>query len=142
MAHPLHFPRAFREIRTRRGLLQKSVALELHVDPAVLCCIEKGTRAPLDDQALIEAARLFGLSEVELAELSWAARHDRFVSALCHRGATTPEVALISAALFASHHLRKDDLEGLINSVRRVGESAKVISSLTSPRGGSEVSMS
>ena len=69
MARPLHFPSAFRDIRMRRGLLQKAVAVELRVDPAVLCSIEKGTRAPLDDQTLSEAARLFNLSETELDEL-------------------------------------------------------------------------
>lgn len=142
MARPLHFPSAFRDIRMRRGLLQKAVAVELRVDPAVLCSIEKGTRAPLDDQTLSEAARLFNLSEAELNELCWAARHDRLVSALCHKGATAGELALVSAALFASHHLRTDDLPGLINSVQRVGESARMISSLTSPKGGLEVSMS
>ncbi len=142
MARPLHFPSAFRDIRMRRGLLQKAVAVELRVDPAVLCSIEKGTRAPLDDQTLSEAARLFNLSEAELTELCWAARHDRLVSALCQKGATAGELALVSAALFASHHLRTDDLPGLINSVQRVGESARVISSLTSPKGGLEVSMS
>jgi transcriptional regulator with XRE-family HTH domain len=142
MVTPLQFPRAFRDIRMRRGLMQKSVALELRVDPAVLCSIEKGTRAPLDEQTLSEAARLFSLSDTELSELCWAARHDRLVSGLSQRGATTHEMALISAALFASHHLRADDLEGLITSVKRVGESARMISSLTSPKGGLEVSMS
>ncbi|MDE2402683.1 MAG: helix-turn-helix transcriptional regulator [Burkholderiales bacterium] len=141
MARPLHFPNAFRAIRTRLGLLQKTVALELRVDPAVLCSIEKGARAPLDDTVLAEAARLFRLTNVELAELCWAARHDRMVSTLSNRGATDEEVELISAALFASHHLRSEQLDGLIYSMRRVGESAQLVSSLTSPQGGLEVSM-
>lgn len=141
MAPPLYFPRAFRDIRTRRGLLQKAVALELRVGPAVLCSIEKGMRPPMDDSVLAEAARLFRLTDIELAELCWAARHDRIVSALSNRGATDEEVELISAALFASHHLRSEQMDGLIYSMRRVGESAQRVASLTSPQGGLEVSM-
>lgn len=131
----LRFPGAFRRMRIRRGLLQKSVAYQLRLDPGLLCAIEKGARSPFDQETLERAAELLELSKTEQAELSWTAHHDRLVGLLCNRGATPAEIELISASLLAWHHLQADQRDGLIRNVRRLGESAQFISTLSSPEG-------
>jgi transcriptional regulator with XRE-family HTH domain len=132
MSQALHFPRSFRRIRTVRGLLQKTVALQLDVDPGALCAVEKGTRGPFDHKLLAKAAKLLLLTEDEQAELSWAAHHDRLVGLLSNRGASPMEVELISASLHALHHLRAEQRAGLLASVRRIGESAQLVANLSS----------
>lgn len=141
MSQSLHFPRSFRRIRTARGLLQKTVALQLEVDPAALCAVEKGTRGPFDQKLMAKAAQLLRLTDKEHAELSWAAHHDRLIGLLRNRGASDTEIALISASLHALHHLQPSQHSGLLASVKRVGESAELISKLASTLPDMEVEM-
>lgn len=141
MTSLLQFPKVFRQMRTRRGLMQKAVALELGLGAAVLCGIESGTRIPLDEAALRRAADLFKLSADELAEITWAAHHDRLITSLSNRGASDEEVLLISESLRAWHYLKSDQREGWLSNVKRVRESAHVVATLSSPTGGMEAQM-
>lgn len=120
-------------MRVRRGLLQKTIAHELQLDPGQLCAIERGSRGPLDASMLRRAADLLELSELERQELIWAAHHDRLVAQLGQRGACLEEIELVSASLEAWHHLRADQRCGLIQSVRKCSESAKLLAALSTP---------
>lgn len=130
----LRFPAALRQMRLRRGLLQKTIAYQLHLDPGQLCAVERGSRGPFDASTLERAADLLALSEAERQDLAWAAHHDRLVAQLGQRGACTEEIELISASLEAWHHLRAEERWGLIQSVRKFGESAKMLAALSTPR--------
>jgi DNA-binding XRE family transcriptional regulator len=132
MARILHFPDTFRALRVRSGLMQKTAAQELNIDPVVLCSVENGTRAPLDADAIALAVDLFRCTDQEKADLSWAAHHDRLVRLLGNRGASVQEIELVSVRLTAWHHLHSDQRESLVASVRRIGESAKLVSTLSS----------
>jgi len=125
----------------RRGLLQKTVALELGLDTGVLCGIEKGVRGPLDSEVLTRAAQLFQFTDDEMAQLRWSAHHDRLIGLLVQRGATKEEVELISASLHAWHYLGSDQRTGLLANVRRIGESAQLVSALAKPQDVMEVAM-
>ena len=129
----LRFPTVLRRLRDRRGLLQKTFAYQLHLDPAQLCAVERGSRRPLDEPTLERAADLLELSETERRELSWAAHHDRLVTMLGQRGASAEELELVSASLEAWHHLRAEERTGLIQSVRKCSESAKLLAALATP---------
>lgn len=141
MSSLLQFPKVFRQMRMRRGLMQKVVALELGLDAAVLCGIEKGTRVPLDEASMARAACLLQMSPDELAELTWAAHHDRLIAHISSKGASTEEVLLISENLCAWHHLKTDQREGWLSTVKRMRESAHAVAALSSPRGGMEAQM-
>lgn len=130
----LRFPAALRRMRVRRGLLQKTIAFQLRLDPAQLCAVERGSRGPLDKPTLERASELLALSEAERQELAWAAHHDRLVATLSQRGACAQEIELVSASLEAWHHLQGDQRNGLIQSVRKASESAKLLADLASPR--------
>jgi transcriptional regulator with XRE-family HTH domain len=129
----LRFPGALRRMRVRRGLLQKTIAHQLQLDPGQLCAVERGSRGPLDASTLKRAADLLELSEPERQELAWAAHHDRLVAQLGQRGASPEEIELVSASLEAWHHLRADQRCGLIQSVRKCSESAKLLAALSTP---------
>ncbi len=141
MSSLLQFPKTFRRMRMRQGLMQKVVALELGLDAAVLCGIEKGTRGPLDEAELAKVAELFQLAGDELTELVWAAHHDRLITPLKSRGASEEEVMLISENLCAWHHLKKDQRAGWLSTVKRMRESARAVAALSSPAGGMEAQM-
>ena len=137
----LLFPEALKRIRISRQLLQKSAAIVLGLDASILCGIEKGTRPPLDDSLLDKTARAFSLSDVEIAQLKWAARHDRLIGRLGERGATASEIGLLSASLVAWHHLGVDQRDGLLVKLQQIGQSARVLSSLANTQSLAEVSM-
>ncbi len=137
----LLFPPVLKQVRSSRGLMQKSVAIDLGLDAAVLCGIEKGTRGPLDDRMLQKACELFKLTNDEIDQLQWAAHHDRIIGILDHRGASKSEVALLSASLHAWHHLGPEQRNGLVASLRQISQSARLVSSLTKPNQLMEMAM-
>lgn len=134
MFNLLRFPAALRQFRTQRGLMQKTVAYELRLDPALLCAAERGTRGPLDGETLAKAAELLQLSAVEFQELSWAAHHDRILGFVRNKGASSIEMKGISAMLLALHHLQADQRDGLIQYCDQVVQSARLVYGLSSPR--------
>jgi transcriptional regulator with XRE-family HTH domain len=126
----LLFPLALTRLRKERGVMQKTAALELRVDPTVLCAVEKGTRAPLDDAQIKRAREVFRLSEDEAAQLQWAAHHDRLVGHLGSKGATEAEVAFISTGLHALRHLQPQQINGLMASLQQINQSASLVAAL------------
>ena len=126
----LRFPAALRRLRTRRGLLQKTIAHQLHLDPGQFCAVERGSRGPLDQPMLDRAAELLDLSVQERLELVWAARHDRLLKHAMREGASPEEIELMSLCSETLHHLREDQRGGLIRSVRKFNESAKLLAML------------
>lgn len=120
-------------MRVRRGLLQKTIAHQLQLDPGQLCAVERGSRGPLDGPTLKRAADLLELSEPERQELTWAAHHDRIVALLGQRGACPEEIKLVSASLEAWHHLRGDQRCGFVQTVRKCSESAKLLAAMSTP---------
>lgn len=131
MVDLLQFPTALKQARSRRGLMQKTVAKKLNVDPTLLCSAERGARGPLDAQALQNLAALLDLSPLETEDLNWAARHDRAIGALRRQGLTETELSAISAILSALYGLQGDQQIGLIDYCRQVGHSARLVKSLT-----------
>lgn len=131
MADLLQFPTALKQARSRRGLMQKTVAQKLNVDPTLLCSAERGARGPLDAQALSKLAAFLDLSPLEAEELNWAARHDRAIGALRRLGLNETELSAISALLSALYGLQGDQQIGLIDYCRQVGQSARLVKSLT-----------
>ncbi|WP_230178002.1 helix-turn-helix domain-containing protein [Aquabacterium sp. CECT 9606] len=132
MADLLQFPAALRQARSKRGLMQKTVAQRLNVDPTMLCSAEKGARGPLDAQILGKLAALLKLAPDEAKDLNWAAHHDRAIGALRRHGFTDIELLGISVILSALHGLHGDQQAGLIDYCRQVGQSARLVNSLTS----------
>lgn len=135
------FPAVLTRLRKGRGLLQKTTALELGVDPTVLCAVEKGTRAPLDDEQINRVIEVFRLSEDEAAQLRWAAHHDRLVGQLENKGATETEVAFISTGLHALRHLQPQQISGLMASLQQINKSASLVASLSKSHPLLEVAM-
>jgi transcriptional regulator with XRE-family HTH domain len=138
----LLFPLMLTRLRKSRGLLQKTAALDLGIDPTVLCAIEKGTRTPLDNSQINKLVDVFRLSEEEAIHLRWAAHHDRLVGHLESRGATSTEVAFISTALHALRHLQPQQISGLIASLQQIDKSASLVASLGKSNLLMEVAMS
>jgi ribosome-binding protein aMBF1 (putative translation factor) len=99
MADLLQFPAALRQARSKRGLMQKTVAYSLDIDPTILCSAEKGARGPLNAQALRKLAVLFELTPFEAHNLFLAARHDRAIAALRRQGLSEIELHSISTVL-------------------------------------------
>ena len=130
----LLFPKIFRAMRVRKGLMQKVAALELGIDTAVLCGTEKGTRGPASAEVLTKAGSLYQLTPEESASLQWAAHHDRLITPLVGNGASHEEVELISAALSVWHHLKVDQRHSWLSAVKRMDESARAVASLSIPQ--------
>jgi transcriptional regulator with XRE-family HTH domain len=137
----LLFPTLFTQLRKSRGVLQKTAAVDFGVDPTVLCAVEKGTRAPLDDAQIKRAREVFRLSEDEAAQLQWAAHHDRLVGHLGSKGATDTEVAFISTGLHALRHLQPQQISGLIASLQQINQSASLVAALGKSNNLLEVAM-
>jgi transcriptional regulator with XRE-family HTH domain len=131
MADLLQFPSALRQARSKRGLMQKTVAHSLNVDPTILCSAEKGARGPLDAHALEKLAALFELTPVETQDLNWAARHDRAIAALRRLGLSEIELQGFSVMFSALYDLQGGQQVGLIEYCRQVGQSARLVKSLT-----------
>lgn len=130
MADLLQFPTALRQARSKRGLMQKTVAHRLNVDPTMLCSAERGTRGPLDAHALEKLAGLLELTPIEIQDLNWAARHDRAIAALRRQSLSEIELRGVSAILSALYSLQGNQQVGLINYCRQVGQSARLVKSL------------
>jgi hypothetical protein len=126
----LLFPSLFRKVRSSRGLLQKTVAIDLGLDPAVLCCVEKGTRAPFDSATLNRATAIYKFSDAESDLLAWAAHHDRLVGSLHQRGASNVEVEFFSNGLRALRHLQPEQVQGLLANLKEIDKSASLVASL------------
>jgi transcriptional regulator with XRE-family HTH domain len=126
----LLFPLVLTQLRKERGLMQKTAALELGVDPTVLCAVEKGTRAPLDDEQIKRVREVFRLSEEVVKQLQWAAHHDRLVGHLGSKGATEAEVAFISTGLHALRNLQPQQISGLMASLQQIDKSASLVAAL------------
>lgn len=137
----LLFPFLLTRLRKGRGVMQKTAALELGVDPTVLCAVEKGTRAPLDAEQIKRASEVFHLSDEEAAQLQWAAHHDRLVGHLGSKGATEAEVAFISTGLHALRHLQPQQISGLMASLQQINKSASLVASLAKSNPLLEVAM-
>lgn len=131
MADLLRFPTALRQARNKRGLMQKTVAHRLNLDPTMLCSAERGARGPLDAQALEKLAALLELTPIEIQDLNWAARHDRAIATLRRQSLSELELRGISAILSALYSLQGDQQVGLIDYCRQVGQSARLVKSLT-----------
>ncbi len=134
------FPGALRRLRIRSGLLQKTIAHNLRLDPGQFCAVERGVRRPFDAATIDRVAELLDLPARDRLDLEWAARHDRLLKHAMRDGATTEEVELYSLCLEALHNLRGEQRSELILNVRKFNESAKVVSKLTpmdlQPKGG------
>lgn len=126
----LLFPEAWTRVRKAHRRLQKTAALELGIDPTVLCGIEKGTRAPFGEDQIALAVERLELSEEEQELLRWAAHHDRLVGHLLAKGASSTELAFISAGLHALRHLQPQQVHGLTSNLRQIAESASLVASL------------
>jgi len=132
-ASPRQFPQALRAVRTRRGLLQKAVALDLGIDAAVLCATEKGARGPLSDDRLDLLAQRLSLTDEELYRLRWAARHDRLISQVEGSGASREEALLVSKTLTAWNHMEGTQRDGWLTHVARLADSAVMLRTALSP---------
>ena len=137
----LLFPSTFARLRKNRRLLQKSTADKLGVDPTVLCAIEKGTRAPLDDKQIAKAVEVLKLADEDASQLRWAAHHDRLIGHLEQRGATEAEVVFISTGLHALRHLQPQQIVGLTGTLEQIGKSARMVASLARSNPTMEVVM-
>jgi len=128
----LLFPAVFKQLRKSRRLLQKVVALDLGMDPSVLCGVEGGTRPPPELALLQQAALLFQLTAAESQQLLWAAHHDRLIGCLGQRGASDEEMELFSTGLSTMRHLSQIQVQGLLASLNKISKSATLLSSLSS----------
>ena len=135
------FPQVLRAVRTRRGLLQKVVALELGIDAAVLCAIEKGARGPLGDDRLELLVERLSLAEGEAFALRWAARHDRVIGQLEAGGASSQETLLVSKALTAWNHMEGRQREGWLAQMARLADSAVLLRAAVEPANAMEAAM-
>ena len=135
----LRFPEALRHLRIRRGLLQKTIAHGLSLDPGQFCAVERGSRGPLDQPRLDRAAELLDLSEKERRDLNWVAHHDRLLKHVMRDGASQEEIEFYSLGLEMLHHLDHEQRRGFIQSVRKFNESAKLLSRLSPSDSFSEV---
>lgn len=138
---PFLFPMVLTGLRKSRAVLQKTAALEMGIDPTVLCAIEKGARAPLDDEQIKQVIKVLRLSEEEAAQLQWAAHHDRLVGHLEHKGATEAEMAFISTGLHALRHLQPQQVSGLMASLQQIDKSASLVAALGKSTSMLEVAM-
>ncbi len=138
---PFLFPLVLTRLRKSRAVLQKTAALEMGIDPTVLCSIEKGARAPLDDEQIKQVIKVLRLSEEEAAQLQWAAHHDRLVGHLEHKGATEAEMAFISTGLHALRHLQPQQVSGLMASLQQIDKSASLVAALGKSTSMLEVAM-
>lgn len=138
---PFLFPMVLTRLRKSRSVLQKTAALVMGIDPTVLCAIEKGVRAPLDDEQIKQAIEVLRLSEEEAAQLQWAAHHDRLVGHLGHKGATEAEMAFISAGLHALRHLQPQQIKGLMANLQQIDKSASLVAALGKSNSLLEVAM-
>jgi len=125
------FRGALRRLRIRSGLLQKTIAHDLRLDPGQFCAVERGVRRPFDTETIDRVAQLLDLPVSDRLDLEWAARHDRLVKHAMRDGATMEEVELYSLCLETLHNLRGEQRSELIHNVRKFNESAKVVSKLT-----------
>lgn len=125
------FPATLRSMRMSRRKLQKSFAIELGIDAAVLCGVEKGTRGPLDDTLLGKASAALELNEQEDQRLRWSAHHDRLTIHLESRGASMEEIRLISSVLTAWHHMEATQRTGWLTNLHQVAESAVLLKAIT-----------
>ncbi len=124
------FPGVLRRLRIRSGLLQKTIAHNLRLDPGQFCAVERGVRRPFDTETIDRVAELLDLPARERHDLAWAAHHDRLVKHAMRDGATNEEVELYSLCLETLHHLRGEQRCELIHNVRKLNESAKLLASL------------
>jgi transcriptional regulator with XRE-family HTH domain len=111
--HVLKFPMLLRRIRAQHGFAQKAVALTLGIDQAQFCAIEKGRRPPFGDIALNQVSEAMKLSEQELKELQWAAKHDRLIRLTFDAALPMEDSCLVSSLLSASRLLDTTQRHGL-----------------------------
>lgn len=127
----LKFPSLLLRVRAQIGVAQKAASVALGLNQAQLCGVEKGRRPPLDDEKIGRLRSEFHISEEDLADLKWAARHDRYLRALYEATATGEEARLMSSVLSASRLLDTSQREGLCDYLSSLQVSAEQMRGLS-----------
>lgn len=137
-------PKLIRLARLRAGLSQKALALSVGVDQSFLCALEKGRRRVHARELLDAIAQTLGLAPRDRGELVWAWGHDRVVIEAQLAGLPETDQRLISAVLFAAHHLDRTELVGLERTIKSATRSKRELQALAdqSTRSEEEASMS
>lgn len=139
----LQFPAQLRRARHHRASSQKALALELGLDQAFFCGVEKGRRPPFNDHLIARLSEALSLSDQTAHLLAWSAKHDRFVRCAWDATKSQEDVVLVSQLLCTSSQLNSAQRQGLRQYLESVRISAGQLESLTSdlatssgPKGG------
>jgi transcriptional regulator with XRE-family HTH domain len=104
--------------RRHSRITQKSAAFGAGLDPSYLCALERGRRLVPRPDVVSAICKGLNLSDIECAELNWAAAHDRVLIAVQSEGLIS-HATLVSAALRAAHYLEDRELAGLEQQIVR-----------------------
>lgn len=110
-------PGLLRQLREQSGLSQKALALQIGIDPSLLCALEKGRRH-IHGRAQMEAigkTLLLEPSHSQAMTAAWA--HDRVFIDAQRAGYPLPALRLVSAGLIASMCLSNEELGGLAQNI-------------------------
>lgn len=128
----LQFPAALQGLRCQRARSQKALALNMGIDQAHLCGVEKGRRPPFSDDVIARLAPFLDLSAAHVDGLLWSAKHDRCVRFVWDTTGSIEEARLVSQVLSAARQLNAGQRSGLSAYLDSVQASARQMASLSS----------
>lgn len=127
----LLFPGRLQEARERCATSQKAVAMELGIDQAFLCGVEKGRRPPFSDRIIERLKISLQLKENDSQALVWAAKHDRCIRSVWLVTESEEDTRLVSQLLSTSQMLDRAQRNGLLAYLESLQRSASCLSMLS-----------
>jgi transcriptional regulator with XRE-family HTH domain len=125
------FPAELTAARRSRGVSQKVLAADVHVNPSDLSRLEHGSRI-LPRKDLVEAVCVaLKLDEHAADNLKWAGGHDRLMAALAVEELPLSTGEAVSACLTALRALSDPEAIGLAKYLCEVARSKALLSQLT-----------
>jgi len=125
------FPAELAGVRRSRGVSQKKLAADIHVNPSDLSRLEHGTRL-LPRRDLIDAVCVaLNLNPDAAAKLKWAGAHDRLMACMAVEEIPLSAARAVSACLCALRTLSDSEAAGLAAYLGEIARSKALLSNLT-----------
>lgn len=130
MQELLLFPQQLQRLRIERASSQKAFAIEVGLDQAFFCGVEKGRRPPFSAEQIHRLAQFLTLPRDEVDALSWAATHDTCIRFVWRATGSGEQTLLVSRLLCTARSLTSVQRQGLAAYLESVGSSANQLVTL------------
>ena len=124
------FPDELATARRSRGISQKVLAADVHINPSEMSRLERGSRILPRSELVDSVCSALNLDSGSTARMKWAAMHDRLMAALAGEEMPVAAARAVSACLSALRALNESEAAGLAAYLGELEHSKAVLTQL------------